>query len=253
MADPIICPNGHTSEWADFCSQCGAAIAPTSDAAAPTPPAPPAPPADAASVAPGGAAAPGSPAGGSSAAAVTNTGTCPTCHAPCEVTDLFCEACGADLTATDVARAAVAGVGVVVAPPGLALAVGVDRAYFDRYVDGGQLDFPEPPPDVVHVPVTKPELLIGRRSESRGVFPDIDGQALTNDPAISHKHALLKRDPAGAWTVIDQGSTNGSRLDDATEILIPGRSYALAPGAVLHVGAWTTISVVDDTPQGVAP
>jgi hypothetical protein len=243
VPDNFACPNGHASEWADFCSQCG-------DAGA-SPPASPSPaaPAAASAAVPPTAAPVDAPAPVSSGAppAVTNTGTCPTCHAPCEITDLFCEACGADLTTTDIARAGVAAVGVVVPPGGVSIAIGADREYFDRYVDGGQLVFPEPAPGVVHVPVTKPELLIGRRSESRGVFPDIDGQALTQDPAVSHKHALLKRDAAGAWTVIDQGSTNGSRLDAATELLIPGRSYALGPGSVLHVGAWTSISVVDDT------
>ena len=108
-------------------------------------------------------------------------------------------------------------------------------------------------PSMVHVPVTKSEMLIGRRSESRGIFPDIDGQLLTDDPAVSHKHALLTRDTSGGWTVIDQGSTNGSRLDDATEILIPGRSYALAPGSVLHVGAWTTVTIVDDSAPVESP
>lgn len=236
MADPFLCPNGHASEWADFCSQCGAAITPASPDAPVSAGAPAAAPLAGVSAPP-----PGTPA------AVTNTGACPVCQAPCEVTDLFCEACGADLTATDVAREAAAAAHAATPPIGLSFAIGADREYFDRYVDGGQIAFPDPAPSVINLPVTKSEMLIGRRSESRGIFPDIDGQLLTDDPAVSHKHALLTRDASGAWTVIDQGSTNGSRLDDATEILIPGRSYALAPGSVLHVGAWTTVTMVDES------
>jgi hypothetical protein len=223
------CPNGHLSEWADYCSQCGAAIGGTApapetstDAATPFVPAP-------------DAAAPDAPA-----PAATNRGTCPSCDAPTRPTDVFCEACGADLAG-----------GVALAPPSGAAAtsttieVRVDRGYFDTHVDAGALAFPDPVPAAVLLPVTKDELLVGRRSESRAVFPDVDAQRLTADPAVSHAHALLRRDASGAWSVTDQGSTNGTRIDDAPELLVPGRPHPLPPGSVVHVGAWTTIRVVE--------
>ncbi len=238
------CPNGHTSEWADFCSVCGASIGGASNAAPAS--APSANAAPASTTAPASAPASSTPA---VAPPVTNAGTCPACGAACEPTDVFCEACGADLLTAEAAPApAVTGTSAV-AVTDVFVEVSVDRDYFDRYVEG-ELSFPDPVPATVRVPVVKPELLVGRRSESRGVFPDIDGQLLTADPAVSHKHALLQCDTTGAWTVTDQGSTNGSRLDDVLELLAPGRAYPLPAGSVLHVGAWTSIRVID---EGIAP
>ncbi len=216
MAEQHTCPDGHASEWPDYCSRCGAAIG-------------------------GAAAAPAAAGAPAPAPATTGAATCPSCHAPTRPTDVFCEACGADLAG-----------GVAIAPPSGAAAtpitveVRVDRAYFDTYVDAGALAFPDPVPAPVLLPVTKDELLVGRRSESRGVFPDIDAQALTADPAVSHLHALLRRDANGAWSVTDQGSTNGTRVGAAPEQLVPGHPRPLAPGSVIHVGAWTTIRVVEE-------
>ncbi len=243
MAEQHTCPNGHVSEWPDYCSQCGAAIA-----GAPATPgtAAPAAPAAVDGAAPDAAAPSGVPAPAPAAPAApdappaTNTGTCPSCQAPTRPTDVFCEACGADL-AGDVALAPPSGP----AATRTTIEVRVDRQYFDTYVDAGALAFPDPVPAPVLLPVTKDELLVGRRSESRAVFPDIDAQQLTADPAVSHAHALLRRDANGSWSVTDQGSTNGTRIDAAPELLVPGRAHPLPAGTVIHVGAWTTIRVVE--------
>ncbi len=218
MAD-ARCPNGHVSDWSDYCSQCGAAMTVASPAASDSDPA-------------GAGLAP---------PAVTNAGTCPSCHSPTLPTDVFCEACGTDLASGVTLAPPVAGPsGASTAP---AVEVWADRTYFDAHVDAGALAFPDPAPAAVLLPVTKDELLVGRRSDSRGVFPDIDAQRLTADPAVSHVHALLRRDAAGGWSVTDQGSTNGTRLDAASDLLVPGRAYAVGPGSVVHVGAWTAIRI----------
>ena len=52
--------------------------------------------------------------------------------------------------------------------------------------------------------------LIGRRSDKRGVFPEI---ALDSDDAVSHRHALLNRTPGGGLVLRDVGSSNGTRLN----------------------------------------
>ena len=207
----------------------GRGNAPAAPAPAPATPAPaPAPDANAA------------------APSVTNSGTCPSCGAPTLPTDVFCEACGADLAGgAPLPTTTAAGS----SPTGTSVEVRVDRAYFDAFVEAGALQFPDPEPVAVLLPVTKDELLVGRRSDSRGVFPDVDAQKLTADPAVSHAHALLRRDGAGGWSVTDQGSTNGSRLDRSADLLVPGRAYPLPPDAVLHVGAWTSIRIVTDPPQ----
>jgi hypothetical protein len=86
--------------------------------------------------------------------------------------------------------------------------------------------------------------LIGRRSKSRNITPEID---CSNDGAISHRHAELSR--AGPrWSVKDLGSTNGTFIgrpaagfpDDA---LSPQHVRELADDERIYVGAWTRIVV----------
>lgn len=87
-------------------------------------------------------------------------------------------------------------------------------------------------------------LTIGRRSRTRGTAPDIDlGDA---DPAVSAAHALLVARPDGGWDLVDLGSTNGTTLAVADGPVAPHVPVALADGAVIHLGAWTTITVTAD-------
>jgi len=72
-----ICPNGHLSDTADYCDQCGAKIGgDPSIAAAPA------------------AAATSAPA---APAAAGPTRACPACGAPNAEGDKFCEVCGYDM------------------------------------------------------------------------------------------------------------------------------------------------------------
>lgn len=89
------------------------------------------------------------------------------------------------------------------------------------------------------------QLMIGRRSRTRGTAPDIDlGDA---DPAVSAAHALLVARPDGGWDLVDLGSTNGTTLAGADGPVEPHVPVALADGAVIHLGAWTTITIVAAT------
>jgi pSer/pThr/pTyr-binding forkhead associated (FHA) protein len=91
-------------------------------------------------------------------------------------------------------------------------------------------------PFTVHL--DKPVNLIGRRSESRAVFPEI---ALNFDEAVSHRHALLQRGDGGTLVLRDIGATNGTRLngkDVAALVDIPVKD-----GDEITLGHYTRIVV----------
>jgi hypothetical protein len=224
------CPNGHESEWNDYCSACGA---PMPGGGAPDPGASAAPDAAAAPSAPSPASAPPDPA--------TATGeTCPACGEPRAPGAPFCESCGHDYSSPTPAPAPAAP-----APTGdhdnIAV-IRADRAYFDRHSAESGLTFPDPVPAPLVVPLAGEEVQIGRRSQRRGANPLIDLSGDNEDPAVSHKHAVLRRTPSG-WTVTDLGSTNGTRTDLEGDPITPGEAVPLAAGASIFIGAWSRLTL----------
>ncbi|MEE9416527.1 MAG: FHA domain-containing protein [Acidimicrobiales bacterium] len=228
------CSNGHESEWPDFCSSCGVAMAGTADPATADAPA---------SVDSGVAPDPVAPSGLS----------CPNCAESYGDSDVFCENCGYDFLSGSM-PGALPEPDPTVAGPEAAMAVAeaeadwklvgsVDRAYFDRMSAEGQLDFPDPVPADTEVALIGEKVLVGRRSESRGVFPEIDVSALTGDPAASTRHAMLERQTDGSYTVTDLDSTNGTFLGDSDDAMAPGSPVQLANGDVVHLGAWTKLEI----------
>ena len=217
------CPNGHESEWNDYCSACGAPMA----GAAPANP-------DAPAAAPD-AGAPPDPA----ATAKYAIDTCPSCGAPRDAGVPFCESCGHDFASPTPSPAAAP-------PPPVAIAnvvvVRADRGYYDALSTGSGLDFPDPLPAPLIIPLVGTEVTIGRRSQSRGANPQIDLSGDNEDAAVSHKHAVLRRTEDG-WTVTDLGSTNGTRIDPTQDPITPGTPVALRAGASIYVGAWTRITL----------
>ncbi len=123
--------------------------------------------------------------------------------------------------------------------------VAVHRAYFESVVSEGELSFPQPPPIPQRLEVVGPEIHIGRTSQGRAIHPDLDLAALTGDPAVSSRHAVLRLDPSGTMTVTDVGSTNGTYIGsfDGTPIA-PGMAHLLLPGGVVFLGAWTALTVM---------
>ncbi len=235
------CPNGHDSTWDDYCSSCGTAMAGATAAAAAPPDAP----------SPDGGAA--SPADGSQ---------CPNCNEAHGPADVFCENCGYDFLAGSMPGGlpepdpAVAGPAAALAaaerdgtnsdtPKGAAwkLVVSTNRSYFDRMSADSQLDFPDPAPEIVEIALTVEQALVGRRSDSRGVFPEVDILSITGDPAVSTRHAMLERQADGSYTLTDLDSTNGTYLGGAEKGLDAGVSSSLADGDVVNVGAWTQLEL----------
>jgi serine/threonine protein kinase len=123
--------------------------------------------------------------------------------------------------------------------------VTADRDYYDRIQavndsDTGSIVFPGDIPER-RIPLAGPELLIGRRSETYGIHPEIDLIGPPRDPGIHRKHAKLVSAPDGTWTVVDLGTENGITVNGRD---IPkGDSVPLRPGDRIHLGAWTKITI----------
>lgn len=221
------CPAGHDSEWDDYCSVCGATLSADPDTPV------------------GGADGPGSGGAG---------GQCKNCGAAHRPEDVFCESCGFDFATEtlpggqETTPAAVhgAGDGGSGAPSASAatVVVSADRAWFEQAVASDELEFPTPVPETVSISLPGHKALIGRQSQSRGVFPEIDVAAATGDPAASSRHALIERTGDDTWTITDVGSTNGTMVgaDLASAVeLQPGVPVAFGPQTSAWIGAWTRV------------
>jgi hypothetical protein len=214
------CVDGHTSKADDYCDVCGAPI--ETSGAQPD----------------------------SSPAAVAKA--CPACGMP--VTGRFCEACGHDTALPeppDLAarpQAADSQAAGTEAQVRWTAVVNADREFYQRVLARGG-------PDTVEFPRYFPErrialqrdtALIGRHNREQGVEPEIDLGIHPSDRGVSTQHAVLRIRDDGL-TVTDLGSTNGTSLNDSEDFLANGEETPLADGDRIHVGAWTTITVVQGT------
>ena len=106
------------------------------------------------------------------------------------------------------------------------------------------LEFPRYAPERRYV-LSGDRMTIGRRSRTRGTAPDIDLAEL--DPAVSAAHALLVARPEG-WDLVDLGSSNGTTLAVEDGPIRPHTPVPLPDGAVIRLGAWTTITLTAARP-----
>jgi predicted component of type VI protein secretion system len=203
------CSEGHTSAAEDYCDVCGAPI--------------------------------GTPAAQPTAAPASAVKACPACEAP--VSGRFCEACGHDLALPEPAPAT----NQPTASPRAAwtAVVAADREFYQRVLARGgpdTVEFPKFFPER-RISLDKDTTLIGRHNHDQGVEPDIDLGIHPVDRGVSTQHAVLRIRESGL-TVTDLGSTNGTSLNGSEDFLANGEETALADGDRIHVGAWTTITVV---------
>jgi predicted component of type VI protein secretion system len=128
----------------------------------------------------------------------------------------------------------------------LSLVIDVDRDYYKAQVERGDIieaDFPFPKyPHERRFTFADGPVRIGRASASRGLAPEIDLTGPPLDPAVSHLHAQLLRHDEG-WVVVDLGSANGTRLNDAEEPLEAETEIPVKQGDRIHLGVFTTITV----------
>lgn len=228
------CPScGAASTTADYCDTCGAALG---GAGAPPTPGPADDPTATLAAAPAGVA-PGA--------------TCPSCGAARTPDDVFCEVCGLDfatgkMPAAPPAPAPATAGAPTGAPSGWTAVVEADRAWFDSNSPEGSIAFPDGLA-AREVPLTGDEVVVGRRSEQKGFFPAIDLSTPVADPAVSHRHAVLRRQLDGRWALVDEMSTNGTWLNGGANPLTHGVLTALKDGDRLQLGAFTRITIRKDT------
>ena len=234
------CPNGHESEWADWCSVCGERLAEVEGGASAVP----------AAIAPAAAVPHPVPVPPSASPPVTAGPTCENCGVSRHEHDVFCESCGYDFASGSLPES-VQGESAttqqaVTAP--MHVRVSVDHEFFAASVGDVDLTVPDPIPEQKIVPLAGIRILIGRTSTSRGIFPEIDVRALTDDPAVSSRHAILERDVSGNWTLTDLGSTNGTFLTaDADAAIAAGEALPITAGTSLYLGAWTRLDLTATT------
>lgn len=186
-------------------------------------------------------------------APVANGPTCPNCSVPRHEDDVFCESCGYDFASGSLPDAdqqpeAAGSVAPTPVGPPMHAKISFDADFFAASVGDVELEVPDPLPAAEMVPLAGSRALIGRQSTSRGIFPEIDAQALTGDPAVSSRHAMLERTDDGSWTLTDLGSTNGTyRTTAADNAIEPNDVQSLAPGDVFFIGAWTRIELAETT------
>jgi FHA domain len=203
------CIEGHASKADDYCDVCGAPI--------------------------------GSPAEQPASPSPVEATACPACGMP--VSGRFCEACGHDSALPEPAAAPSPQVPEVSA--GWTAVVTADPEFYERVLARGG-------PDTVEFPRFFPErriglqrstTLIGRRNREQGVEPEIDLGIHPADRGVSTQHAVLRIRDSGL-TVTDLGSTNGTSLNGSEDLLPEGEETPLADGDRIHIGAWTTIRIV---------
>ncbi|HEX3876394.1 MAG TPA: FHA domain-containing protein [Bryobacteraceae bacterium] len=209
------CPKGHQSSESDFCSECGAKIT-----------------AEPIALAADGARA-------------DSSQTCPDCGAarPRD-SGIFCEVCGYNfetqahgelpLTTTPAPEPEPSTTAAPIRPLAQwTLLVTIDPSLRET----GSPDAPVGVgPFTIHL--DKPASLIGRKSASRGIFPEVP---LDFDDAVSHRHALIEINGDGALMIRDIGAANGTRLNGKD--VEPMVDFPLQDGDAITLGHWTRITV----------
>jgi hypothetical protein len=87
-------------------------------------------------------------------------------------------------------------------------------------------------------PLDLDENLVGRRSQGKGIYPEIE----INDPGVSHRHLKFIKQADGGFAVLELGSSNGTELNGT--VLEPGVNTVVKTGDELTIGIWTRLKIV---------
>lgn len=280
------CPEGHGSEADDYCDVCGAPIDAATSAG--TGPAGSVGPAGSTGSAGSAGSDPdtasgsdglpsasmldlgSSPLSGAGPQAPAGAMDCPNCAAVNVPGALFCESCGYDFTTGQLPRTdpppslppplpaplpplpAQGGAPDLVSPMHPGPAEWVAEVWIDPDWHAVQeVSEPCPSPGMPEVvPLRGVSQLVGRRSVSRNIHPQIDCGA---DTGVSRRHAQLTTD-GQRWWVEDLQSSNGTYVGTTGEALPevpvpPGQRAELPDDARVYLGAWTRIVVRPATAQ----
>jgi hypothetical protein len=260
------CPAGHESSTDDYCDVCGAAIAPPAAAAGPAA-APGAEDEAAAETAPpvAGTACPSCGAARAPGDAFCEvcgldfaTGELPQPPPPPEeyspgAAEGAAEAAEGEVgeegeeapvvaavTAEEAAEAE-ADTGPPPGDTGWVVVIEPDPDWYERNEAEratGEVTFPEgttPEP----MPLVGDEIVIGRRSDTRTAQPDIE----LEDPGVSRRHAVLRRDADDRWVIVDESSTNGTWVGDTVDAIVAGEPVPLSEGSFVNLGAYTRLTL----------
>lgn len=162
------------------------------------------------------------------------SGTCPECRSPYERDEQFCENCGYDFDARE-SFSIRTPIGLA-EPAGWELTVGTDPQRWLGMDRSRRGDTPRP---TLAMRLDDDEYVLGRHSSPGSPSADIDISAVTEDGAISRRHAVIRR-VAGRdeWSISDLGSSNGTFVNGSA---IGTQPVLLKQGDVVFVGAWTAI------------
>jgi FHA domain len=227
------CSKGHASTESDYCSECGTKIQTITTEA---------------SIINSNLNSNANSLNGKAIKETNKTITCPACTAPHEPNSgIFCEICGYNFST---------GVHGEVPPIVPQIQVKEEKEQSIQASNSSpsaqfveititidpSLKSPESPEPPNQPPIIlrcdRETNLIGRCSEARGINPDI---ALDFDNAVSHRHAIINRQPDGSFTLRDIESANGTILNGIE--LNPLVDTLLKDGDEFTLGHWTRIKV----------
>ncbi|MBP2327648.1 hypothetical protein JOF56_008033 [Kibdelosporangium banguiense] len=119
-----------------------------------------------------------------------------------------------------------------------------DHKYYEFVLANGGREIPFPAfcPER-RFDLRRGRLLIGRRSVSRGIEPQIDLTGPPEDTSIGRSHALLVTRPDNSWAVVDLDSVNGTYLNYSPDPIEPNASVPVGDGDLIHLGGWTTLTL----------
>lgn len=86
-------------------------------------------------------------------------------------------------------------------------------------------------------PLDLDENLVGRRSQGKGVYPEIE----INDPGVSRRHLKFIKQADGSFGALELGSANGTELNG--DSLTPGVIKTVKPGDEFNLGIWTRLII----------